>query len=80
MVKKLIFFTTRTLTERDFKRFQFRYFLKEKFKITVCNLAVLFEYEKVISKPYNNSLNHKNLNNYESLISFLCQPKYLVKQ
>ena len=71
MVKELIFFTTSTLTERDFKRFQFRYFLKEKFKITVCNLAVLFEYEKVISKPYNNSLNHKNLNNYESLISFL---------
>ena len=71
MVKNLIFFTTRTLTERDFKRFQFRYFLKENFKITVCNLAVLFKYEKVILKPYNNSLNHKNLNNYESLDSFL---------
>jgi len=71
VVKELIFFTTRTLTERDFKRFQFEFFLKEDFRITVCNLAFLFEYEEVFLKPFSNSLNHKNLDSYDSLNCFL---------
>jgi len=71
VVKELIFFTTSTLTERDFKRFQFEFFLKEDVGITVCNLALLFEYEEVFLKPFSNSVNHLYLDSYESLNFFL---------
>jgi hypothetical protein len=71
VVKELIFFTISTLTERDFKRFQFEVFLKEDYRLTVCNLAFLFKYEEVFLKPFSDSVNHICLDSYDSLNCFL---------